>query len=52
MLQLPTQTRDSIVRLIAESNLPINVGLQIINALNSLGEVEQEKAKEASEKKK
>ena len=46
-LKLTEQMRDAIVKIIAESNLPTNQGIGIINALNNLEKIE-EKVEEAS----
>ena len=41
-------TRDEIVKAIANSSLPTNIGLQIINALNSLKELKDDTKQKTS----
>lgn len=42
MLQISEQTRDEIVKAIANSQIPTNQGVAIINALNTLKPIEKE----------
>lgn len=43
LLKLPKDVRDEIVKVIAGSNLPTNQGLGIIQVLNGLEEIKEEK---------
>lgn len=45
MLQISEQNRDEIVKAIASSVMPTNIGIQIINILNTLKPVEEVKEK-------
>lgn len=40
MLKIKEEVRDEIVKAVANSNIPTNIGIQIINVLNSLEKVE------------
>ena len=50
MLKLREETRDEIVKVIANSVLPTNLGIQVINILNGLEKIEEKSNEKPKEK--